>query len=71
LAAVGLKVAVDGTGVVVGRIGVEFGETSVGVGGANLQDRKAKVLARALLETLKKGRSKITKSGSSLWTKPS
>ena len=37
----------------------------------NLQDREAKEQARELLETLKKGRSKTTKSGSSLWTKPS
>lgn len=38
---------------------------------ANLQDREAKEQAREMLETLKKGRSKTTKSGSSLWTKPS
>jgi transposase len=37
----------------------------------NLQDPQAKKQAQALLEELKRGRSEITKSGSSLWTKPS
>jgi transposase len=37
----------------------------------SLQDPDAKEQARELLEALKKGRSKTTKSGSSLWTKRS
>lgn len=37
----------------------------------NLQDPQAKKQAQELLEGLKKGPSQITKSGSSLWTKPS
>lgn len=37
----------------------------------SLQDPDAKEQARELLEELKKGHSKTTKSGSSLWTKPS
>lgn len=37
----------------------------------SLQDPEAKEQARELLEALKKGRSKTTKSGSSLWTKRS
>jgi len=37
----------------------------------DLQDPDAKGQAQELLETLKKGPAKTTKSGSSLWTKPS
>ena len=37
----------------------------------SLQDPDAKEQARELLEALKKGHSETTKSGSSLWTKPS
>jgi transposase len=37
----------------------------------SLQDPEAKEQARKLLEELKKGHSKMTKSGSSLWTKQS
>ena len=36
-----------------------------------LQDPDAKEKARELLEDLKKGHAKMSKSGSSLWTKPS
>jgi hypothetical protein len=36
-----------------------------------LQDPDAKEQARQLIEELKKGSAKTTKSGSSLWTKPS
>lgn len=35
-----------------------------------LQDREAKEQARELLDELKKGPAQMTKSGSSLWTKP-
>lgn len=37
----------------------------------SLQDPEAKEQAQELLEALKKGSSKTTKSGSSIWTKPS